>query len=111
MVTTLPPLRVMTSVRCPRSAHMASMSASVVSDTRSPSVRRGTQRRPKPAVQVRKNSSGGAAGASLREPERFASIFERHFAAIHHYLARRLGEDLADDLAAQVFLVAFERRR
>jgi hypothetical protein len=57
-------LRVMTSVRCPRSAHMASMSASVVSDTRSPSVRRGTQRRPKRAVQVRKNSSGRAAGVA-----------------------------------------------
>jgi RNA polymerase sigma factor (sigma-70 family) len=56
-------------------------------------------------------SDGEIVAASLREPERFASIFERHFAAIHHYLARRLGEDLADDLAAQVFLVAFERRR
>jgi RNA polymerase sigma factor (sigma-70 family) len=55
-------------------------------------------------------SDGEIVAASIREPERFASIFERHFAAIHHYLARRLGEDLADDLAAQVFLVAFERR-
>jgi RNA polymerase sigma factor (sigma-70 family) len=55
-------------------------------------------------------SDGEIVAASAREPERFAEIFERHFAAIHHYLARRLGEDLADDLAAQVFLVAFERR-
>jgi len=55
-------------------------------------------------------SDGEIVAASMREPERFASIFERHFAAIHHYLARRVGEDLADDLAAQVFLVAFERR-
>jgi RNA polymerase sigma factor (sigma-70 family) len=55
-------------------------------------------------------SDGQIVAASIREPERFASIFERHFAAIHHYLARRVGEDLADDLAAQVFLVAFERR-
>jgi RNA polymerase sigma factor (sigma-70 family) len=55
-------------------------------------------------------SDGEIVAASVCEPERFASIFERHFAAIHHYLARRVGEDLADDLAAQVFLVAFERR-
>jgi hypothetical protein len=35
-VTTLPPLRVMTSVRCPRSSPRCSMSAPVASDTRSP---------------------------------------------------------------------------
>jgi RNA polymerase sigma factor (sigma-70 family) len=55
-------------------------------------------------------SDGEIVAASICEPERFASIFERHFPAIHHYLARRVGEDLADDLSAQVFLVAFERR-
>ncbi len=36
MVTTLPPLRVVTSVRCPRSTPRASMVAPVASDTRSP---------------------------------------------------------------------------
>jgi hypothetical protein len=35
MVTTLPPLRVMTSVRCPRSTPRASMLAPMASDTRS----------------------------------------------------------------------------
>lgn len=48
--------------------------------------------------------------ASLSEPERFAEIFERHFAAIHGYLVRRAGVSSADDLASQVFVVAFERR-
>ena len=33
-------------------------------------------------------------------------IFDEHFAEIHRYIARRLSEDLADDLAAEVFLVA-----
>ncbi len=47
---------------------------------------------------------------SLSDPESFAEIFERHFFAIHRYLARRVGSELADDLAAQVFIVAFERR-
>ena len=47
---------------------------------------------------------------SLSEPVAFESIFERHFAAIHRYLHRRAGCDLADDLAAETFVVAFERR-
>lgn len=48
---------------------------------------------------------------SVSRPETFATIFERHFAAVHAYLARRIGQSLADDLAATTFTVAFERRR
>ncbi len=47
---------------------------------------------------------------SLQEPTAFALIFDRHFRAIHTYLHRRSGRDLADDLAAETFAVAFERR-
>jgi RNA polymerase sigma factor (sigma-70 family) len=47
---------------------------------------------------------------SLARPQIFAAIFNRHFDAVHGYLARRAGRDLADDLAAQTFTVAFERR-
>ena len=47
---------------------------------------------------------------SLREPHRFTAVFERHFSAIHRYLARRVGSGPADDLAADVFVVAFQRR-
>ena len=47
---------------------------------------------------------------SLSRPEAFAAIFERHFAAIHRYLARRAGVAVADDLASQTFLIAFDRR-
>jgi RNA polymerase sigma factor (sigma-70 family) len=47
---------------------------------------------------------------SLRIPERFAVIFDRHGEAIHRYVARRLGPDVADDLAAETFLLAFQRR-
>lgn len=46
---------------------------------------------------------------SIREPERFAPLFDRHAAAVHRYLARRIGEP-ADDLLAETFLVAFRRR-
>jgi RNA polymerase sigma factor (sigma-70 family) len=48
--------------------------------------------------------------ASLRDPQRFAVLFDRHHAAIHRYLARRLGSHLADDLASETFITAFERR-
>lgn len=47
---------------------------------------------------------------SLRTPERFAAIFDRHAPAIYSYVARRLGRDRADDVVAEVFLVAFQRR-
>jgi RNA polymerase sigma factor (sigma-70 family) len=47
---------------------------------------------------------------SLDEPTAFESIFDRHFTAVHRYLHRRAGRDLADELAAQTFALAFERR-
>jgi RNA polymerase sigma-70 factor (ECF subfamily) len=47
---------------------------------------------------------------SRLEPSAFAAIFDRHFVTIHRYLARRLGGASADDLAGEVFRVAFERR-
>jgi RNA polymerase sigma-70 factor (ECF subfamily) len=43
-------------------------------------------------------------------PHEFTAIFEQHFDAIHRYIARRLGTDAADDLAAQVFAEAFANR-
>lgn len=46
---------------------------------------------------------------SLHQPEVFAEIFERHAAAIHRYLSRRVG-DLADDLLSETFLTAFRKR-
>ena len=47
---------------------------------------------------------------SLCTPECFARLFDRHGPAIHSYVARRLGSDAADDLTAEVFLIAFQRR-
>jgi RNA polymerase sigma factor (sigma-70 family) len=40
----------------------------------------------------------------------FAALFDRHAVVIHRYLARRAGTTAADDLLAQTFLVAYERR-
>lgn len=47
--------------------------------------------------------------ASLDRPAEFATIFDRHHEAIHRFLWSRVG-DAADDVAAEVFRVAFERR-
>ncbi len=48
---------------------------------------------------------------SDREPESFAALFDLYFVAIHHYLARRVGPDLADELASETFAVALRERR
>ncbi|MFD0683636.1 RNA polymerase sigma factor [Actinomadura fibrosa] len=48
---------------------------------------------------------------SWREPERFGEIFDSYFAEIHRYVARRVDAQVADDLAAETFAVAFRRRR
>jgi RNA polymerase sigma factor (sigma-70 family) len=49
-------------------------------------------------------------GQSWREPERFAVVFDLYYAQIHGYAVRRLGRSLADDVAAETFLVAFAGR-
>ncbi|MET8308433.1 RNA polymerase sigma factor [Micromonospora sp. NPDC005173] len=45
-----------------------------------------------------------------RSPECFAAVFDRHYRHIYAYAARRLGRDLAEDVASETFLVAFDRR-
>jgi RNA polymerase sigma-70 factor, ECF subfamily len=53
---------------------------------------------------------GKAIADSLATPASFGVIFDRHFDAIHGYLQRQVGPDLADELAAHTFLVAFDKR-
>jgi RNA polymerase sigma-70 factor (ECF subfamily) len=48
--------------------------------------------------------------ASRADPLVFATVFDRHYDAVHRYLARRVGQDLADDLAAETFTEAFDAR-
>jgi RNA polymerase sigma factor (sigma-70 family) len=47
---------------------------------------------------------------SARDPEIFAVLYDRHAAALHRYVARRLGDEAADDLVAETFLAAFRKR-
>ena len=47
---------------------------------------------------------------SVNNPDQFGEIFDRYFPDIHGYVARRLGRDIADDVAADTFLTAFRAR-
>jgi RNA polymerase sigma factor (sigma-70 family) len=47
---------------------------------------------------------------SLERPQGFAAIFDRHFDAVHGYARRRLGSTLAEEIAAETFTRAFDRR-
>ncbi len=48
--------------------------------------------------------------ASLARPVEFGKIFERHWDAVFRFFERRLGPDPAEDLASEVFRIAFEKR-
>jgi RNA polymerase sigma factor (sigma-70 family) len=56
-------------------------------------------------------SDAALIAASVIDAARFEAIFNRHFAEISRYLARRVGATLADDLAADTFVIAFNSRQ
>ncbi|MEV0661849.1 RNA polymerase sigma factor [Actinomadura luteofluorescens] len=66
-------------------------------------------RRPEPAADDEPTDASLIA-ASGTEPERFADLFRRHATEIMRYVTRRLGRDAAEDIVAETFLVAFDRR-
>ena len=47
---------------------------------------------------------------SLRDPQQFTVIFERHAASIHRYLNRAAEKSDVDDLLSEVFVAAFRSR-
>ena len=48
----------------------------------------------------------GTAAGSGSAPEGFADVYERYFADIYRYIAGRLGRSVADDIAADTFVIA-----
>jgi len=48
--------------------------------------------------------------ASRSAPESFGRLFDRHVDAIHGYVRRRVGPQLAEELTAETFARAFARR-
>lgn len=47
---------------------------------------------------------------SLRDPQQFGPVFDRHWAALHAYCTSRAGA-AGEDIAAESFRLAFDRRR
>lgn len=63
-----------------------------------------------PRTPERLSADGDAIARSLVDAEAFTDVFDRHFAAVYRYIARRAGRDVAEDLAAQTFTLAFAHR-
>ena len=47
---------------------------------------------------------------SRHAPEHFTALFRRHAPYIQRYVVRRVGQDAADDIVAETFLLAFRQR-
>lgn len=48
--------------------------------------------------------------ASVTDAERFAPLVERHYDVVFSYCARRVGHQIAEDVTAEAFAIAFRRR-
>jgi len=49
--------------------------------------------------------------ASLADPDRFATIYDRYAAMLYRYAHQRVGPEIADDVVAETFLAAFRGRQ
>jgi RNA polymerase sigma factor (sigma-70 family) len=49
--------------------------------------------------------------APVTDIEQFTDVHDRYFGEIYRYVAGRLGAQTAEDVAAETFLVAFDRRK
>jgi RNA polymerase sigma factor (sigma-70 family) len=52
----------------------------------------------------------GSDGGVALDPAEFAALYDRHARALLRYCARRVGPGVAEDVVADTFLVAYERR-
>jgi RNA polymerase sigma-70 factor, ECF subfamily len=62
------------------------------------------------AVRASQPNDAEVITRSRHEPELFALLFRRHAPRIQRYVARRIGPDAAEDVLAETFLIAFDRR-
>jgi RNA polymerase sigma factor (sigma-70 family) len=61
-------------------------------------------------MEKRESADGAVFARSMSEPQAFTIIFDRYYRSVYGYLSRRVGRTIADDLAAETFTRAFERR-
>ena len=55
-------------------------------------------------------SDAAAIRASLSNPHAFGAVFDRHYDSVYRFVRRRVGETLADDVASETFVRAFDAR-
>ena len=56
------------------------------------------------------DTDAAAVARSVCDPDQFGVIYDRYVGDVYRYLAGRLGRDVAEDLAAETFLIAFRKR-
>lgn len=56
------------------------------------------------------SSDGEIVRRSRESPPEFGVLFQRYSSTVHRYVARRAGVQVADEVMAETFLVAFEQR-
>ncbi|NUW43782.1 RNA polymerase sigma factor [Nonomuraea rhodomycinica] len=62
-----------------------------------------------PGVPVRADDAA-LIEESWRRPDAFAVLYDRYFGDVYRYVAGRVGTQVADDLAAETFVVAYGKR-
>jgi RNA polymerase sigma factor (sigma-70 family) len=62
------------------------------------------------ARSVSETDAAAVVARSVCDPDQFAVIYDRYVDEVYRYVAGRLGRDVAEDLAAETFLVAFRKR-
>src|SRR5918992_412958 len=61
-------------------------------------------------MDERELTDGVLFARSVSEPQVFTIVFDRYYRSVYGYLTRRVGQTIADDIAAETFTRAFERR-
>jgi RNA polymerase sigma factor (sigma-70 family) len=62
-----------------------------------------------PRRAVAEHTDAALIERSLRDPQEFGAVFDRHWRALHAYCTSRAGAT-GEDIAAEVFRLAFDRR-
>jgi RNA polymerase sigma-70 factor (ECF subfamily) len=62
-------------------------------------------------MAVEGESDAALIRAAQNDSTSFGTLFDRHFGAVYRFCARRVGSDLAEDIAGETFRRAFEARR